>query len=119
MLNSPLRYEEESEQVAGKEQTEIGYLKLRYKLPGESKSTLLEQPISEVDRPEAGSELETDSRFAAAVAAFGQKLRGQTALSDFTYKHIADLAESNRGNDGHGHRSNFIQLVRLTEALSE
>ena len=119
VLNSPLRYRNQTEPRAVKIKPEIGYLKLRYKLPGETKSKLLERPVLETDKPDAGSALETDSRFAAAVAAFGQKLRGQTAVSDFTYEQIADLAESNRGDDKNGHRTNFTQLTRLTAALAE
>ena len=55
--------------------------------------------------------------FAAAVAAFGQKLRGGTYLEDFSYTDIAELARQSRGNDPHGYRSEFIQLVSLAETL--
>ena len=119
VLNSPLRYGDDTPAPSEASTSEIGFLKLRYKLPGNSTSKLLEQPVLESDMPKAGSVLERDSQFAAAVAAFGQKLRGQPALSDFTYRQIADLAAANRGRDDHGHRTNFTQLVRLTEALAQ
>lgn len=119
VLNSPLRYDDGAQVQSQGSKNEIGYLKLRYKLPGESNSKLLQQPVLESDVPKVGSSLESDSRFAAAVAAFGQKLRGHTALSDFSYRQIADLASSNRGDDKFGHRTNFIQLVRLTESLAQ
>ncbi len=55
--------------------------------------------------------------FAAAVAAFGQKLRGGTFLEDFSYTDIAELARQSRGDDPHGYRSEFMQLVSLAETL--
>ena len=55
--------------------------------------------------------------FAAAVAAFGQKLRGGTYLENFSYNDIAELARQSRGNDPHGYRSEFMQLVGLAETL--
>ncbi|MEM7290487.1 MAG: VWA domain-containing protein, partial [Pseudomonadota bacterium] len=96
-LTEPLRYGDENEVATDGTSHEIGYLKLRYKLPGDSKSTLMERAIVTADWPESGSELDRDSRFAAAVAAFGQKLRGNSALDEFSYQQIADLAASNRG----------------------
>ncbi|HEX6929747.1 MAG TPA: VWA domain-containing protein, partial [Gammaproteobacteria bacterium] len=62
-------------QVPHPDDAELAWLKLRYKLPGETHSRLIEQPV------QLGAELplantNADFRFAAAVAAFGQKLRG-------------------------------------------
>ena len=53
--------------------TELAFLKLRYKLPGHAASTLLSQAIAAPAGQEGASER---LRFAAAVAAFGQYLRG-------------------------------------------
>mgnify|MGYP001818576326 CR=1 FL=1 len=55
--------------------------------------------------------------FAAAVAAFGQKLRGGTYLEDFSYDDIEELARQSRGDDPHGYRSEFMQLVSLAQTL--
>ena len=60
-----------------------------------------------------------DMRFAAAVAAVGQKLRGDIQLEDFTYAEAIALASGARGEDEHGYRAEFIQLVRLMENLEE
>src|SRR5690606_39079555 len=49
---------------------EYGYLKLRYKLPGEDTSRLISQPIG-IDTATTQGELR-EARFAAAVAGFAQ-----------------------------------------------
>ncbi len=60
-----------------------------------------------------------DQRFAVAVAAFGQRLRGEKELSDFSYVEIAKLANSARGADAEGYRAEFVKLVRMTESLNQ
>jgi len=58
-------------------------------------------------------------RFATAVAAVGQKLRGDTQLADFSYEDAIKLATEAKGKDEHGYRAEFIQLVRLADTLSD
>ncbi len=55
--------------------------------------------------------------FAAAVAAFGQILRGGKYLNDYSYADIAQLAANARGKDMQGYRSEFMQLVNLAGTL--
>ena len=50
-----------------------------------------------------------DMAFAVAVAAFGQKLRGDTRLGTFDYPDIARLA----GPQSNYWRQEFMQLARL------
>lgn len=50
-----------------------------------------------------------DMAFAVAVAAFGQKLRGDTRLSAFGYDDIARLAGEQRSY----WRQEFVELVEL------
>jgi Ca-activated chloride channel family protein len=47
--------------------------------------------------------------FAIAVAAFGQKLRGDSRLGSFTFADIARLA----GPQGNYWRQEFVELARL------
>ncbi len=94
---------------------ELGFLKLRYKLPGQTASTLLSQAIATTTGQESASER---LRFAAAVAAFGQYLRGGTALNGFTLADIVTLASGAKGEDASGYRAEFIGLVKLAQALS-
>ncbi|SFV27433.1 Ca-activated chloride channel family protein [Devosia crocina] len=90
---------------------EIAFLKMRYKLPGESVSQLIEQPvtadISHDDIALAGP----DAQFAAAVAAFGQKLKGSVYGSTMSWDEIRALAQAGRGEDQGGYRAEFIRLV--------
>lgn len=89
---------------------EYGYLKMRYKLPGENTSSLLETPIA-VNGP-VSEILNREMHFAAAVAAFAQRLRGVSDLRGFDYRQIAELAQAHRGEDPYGYRAEFVQLVR-------
>jgi Ca-activated chloride channel family protein len=60
-----------------------------------------------------------DQRFAVAVAAFGQRLRGEQQVADYSYADIAELANGARGTDSEGYRAEFVKLVRMTEALNK
>ena len=97
-------------------ENELAHLRIRYKLPNESESKLIQAPIMDSGINARG----TDSfNFAAAVAAFGQKLRGGTYLGNFDYEDIENLARKSRGNDPQGYRSEFMQLVTLAESLDQ
>jgi len=93
---------------------ELAYLRIRYKLPDESESKLIQAPVMDSGINARGGD---SFNFAAAVAAFGQKLRGGTFLEDFDYDDIEDLARRSRGSDPNGYRSEFMQLVNLAKTL--
>ncbi len=93
---------------------ELAYLRIRYKLPNESESKLIQAPVMDSGINAHGGD---SFNFAAAVAAFGQKLRGGTFLEDFGYDDIEDLARRSRGSDTNGYRSEFMQLVNLAKTL--
>ena len=94
------------------ETAEYGFLKMRYKLPGEKQSKLLSKAIV-VDSAETHSaELKSSVDFATAVAAFGQMLKGSSFIQSFSYDEIIKLAQANKGEDEFGYRTEFIQLVR-------
>ena len=57
-------------------------------------------------------------RFAAAVAAFAQQLRGGDFIGNFDYADVVALARSARGDDPFGYRGEFLSLVNLAESLS-
>jgi Ca-activated chloride channel family protein len=97
--------------------TEIAFLKMRYKLPESDVSQLIEQPVTpEVVYGDIG-EVSDDMRFAAAVAAFGQKLKGSDYGNAMSWSQIADLARSGKGEDESGYRAEFIQLIKTTSLL--
>ncbi|MEL6746109.1 MAG: YfbK domain-containing protein, partial [Pseudomonadota bacterium] len=95
----------------------IGFLKMRYKLPGETKSKLVEQAVK-TGQVQDFDKAAADVRFSVAVAAFGQKLRGQSALNDLDFDVINAMAADSRGEDRAGHRSEFSKLVRLAASLT-
>ena len=90
---------------------------MRYKLPDSDVSQLIEQPVTADlaygDIADAGA----DQKFAAAVAAFGQKLKGSDYGQALGWDDIAALAQAGRGADESGYRAEFIQLVRTAALL--
>jgi Ca-activated chloride channel family protein len=96
---------------------ELAFLKLRYKLPGASTSQLVQREIKHSELRSA-SATSTDFRFAAAVAAFGQRLRGGDQLGGFDYKAIETLAQGARGKDPRGERAEFLSLIGLAAGLA-
>ncbi len=104
-----------SEEFASKK---FAYVKIRHKLPKASTSTLQTFPVGRAQESSLRRSTD-DMRFAAAVAAVGQKLRGDTQLADFSYDEAIKLASSAKGEDENGYRAEFIQLVRLMKNLEE
>ncbi len=93
---------------------EIANLKLRYQQPGGSPSRLIERPIRrEQLRGDAGPDL----RFAAAVAAFADLLRGGRNIEGWDAARIRQLATSGTGKDRDGERREFIDLVDRADRL--
>jgi Ca-activated chloride channel family protein len=98
---------------------ELGYLKLRYKNPGEQTSKLIKQVLSKKQLLTKAKLPSKSMGFAAAVAGFAQQLRGGKYLENFSYQQIIDLAQSSKGEDKRGIRGEFLQLVSLAELLSQ
>jgi Ca-activated chloride channel family protein len=105
--------QETSQQQTSAHADELAQLRIRYKLPAEKSSRLIETAIlsGEVNQ-QPGTE-SPDFRFAAAVAAFGQKLRGGEYLGTLCWDDIRKLASQARGSDPFGYRGEFLQLVSL------
>ncbi|WP_170461505.1 vWA domain-containing protein [Ruegeria arenilitoris] len=109
--NAPLRY---GNTAPASGSDEIGYFKLRYKTPGDTRSQLIEQPILD------GQGRQTDDvRFSVAIAGFGQLLRGGTYLSDWSYDDAIAMGNTARGSDPFGYRAEAVTLMRLAQSLSK
>lgn len=117
-LVDPLRYQTEPKSAA-RPATELAYVKLRYKLPGESSSRLIERAVTEADVRTDMAEASPDVRFSIAAAAFGQLLRGDIHVGGFGYADVAALADPARGRDRLGYRAEFLQLVRMAGGLRD
>ncbi len=96
---------------------EYAFLKLRYKLPDQDVSTRITVPVTTEMEKASISELPDDYRFAAGVAAFGQKLRHDPSVDRYGYDAIVQLANGARGADPFGYRGEFVNLVRIAETL--
>ncbi|WP_196260460.1 vWA domain-containing protein [Pelagibacterium limicola] len=113
----PLRYGENAAAPALGEDDEFGFLKIRYKAPDSEVSQLIEAPIPVAGQYRAIADAPQDMRFATAVAAFGQKLRGSGHLAAMSWDDIRALALFARGEDASGRRSEFLRLVDIAASL--
>jgi Ca-activated chloride channel family protein len=111
----PLRYQQ-AEKATGK-QGELALLRIRYKAPQQSSSRLLEIPIEAQGKAPLIAQASEDLRFAAAVAAFAQQLKGAQYTGEFDLAASAELARSGKGEDRFGLRGEFVQLVELAQSL--
>ncbi len=111
-----LRYEARTDELRP-HTNELAFLRLRYKQPDSDTSKRLEYPILRETIIDTDN---TDARyrFAAAVAAFGQLLRGGQYMQDFGFEEVLQLARSARGEDAFGYRGEFLGLVSLAQSLT-
>ena len=97
---------------------EIGFVQVRYKLPGQSNSRLIQKVVSNVGSGSVSATAPEATRWAMAVAAFSQRLRGDPWMSaSFKNAAILELAQGARGDDPYGERAAFVQMVRAADGL--
>jgi len=109
---SDRRYTDNRRAAGGRQDGEMAFVRLRYKLPDGNTSRLIERPVAaplldHAARPSG------DTAFVTAVAAFGQKLRGDTRLATSTMPISAGWRYS-----GRLWRQEFLKLTELAEAGS-
>ena len=92
-------------------------MRLRYKQTDSDTSNLIEQTLRRDEIVELNAASDA-LQFAAAVAAFGQQLRGGDYLEDFGYADIRELALMGRADDRFGYRGEFVSLVNLADSLA-
>ncbi len=112
----PLRYGTQPKNEGAKPE-ELAFLRLRYKAPDGDTSKLMETPLHQRDILPSFDQASTDLRFAAAVAGFGQRLRGGRHTANLDYAAIKQLAQSALGDDRWGYRGEFMQLVDQARSL--
>jgi Ca-activated chloride channel family protein len=115
-LIAPGRYE--TGEGAGGETAfadEYAFLKIRYKLPDQDRSTLITTPVTRGHETVPES---LEARWATAVAAFGQLLKGGKYTGSYGYDDVIALAQGAKGEDRFGYRAEFINLVRLARGAS-
>jgi Ca-activated chloride channel homolog len=110
----PLKYQKQ--QPAVNSSDELMTVKLRYKQPDASKSQLLVAAVK--NAPVPFEQATSDFQFASSVAAFGMLLRGSEYLQGTNYASILKIASTTRGQDKHGYRGEFIELVTAAGRLA-
>ncbi len=111
--SDPLRY---AKSLLGADKShELGLLKLRYKQPNETASQLIQTPLT---RSMIGATASPRLRFAAAVAAYADLLRGGSHMGNFGWNDVAKLANGTGGVDRFGYRAEFVQLIAKARAVT-
>ncbi len=92
---------------------EIAHLRLRYKLPGQDRSRLIETPVlaSQVNGTPSES-----LRLASAVAGFADALRGGSRMDGWSLDAIIQSAAAAKGRDPNGERAELVALMKLAQA---
>ncbi|OFN61290.1 hypothetical protein HMPREF2541_06730 [Eikenella sp. HMSC061C02] len=96
--------------------SEYAFINLRYKLPGQSNSILINRPVAVGSKPLAQGSNAT--RQAVAAAAFGELLRGGKYSGNFGWPQTLELARNAQFPDRHGLRRQFVQLIEKAQQLS-
>ncbi|MEO1488558.1 MAG: YfbK domain-containing protein, partial [Pseudomonadota bacterium] len=109
---APRRYEDKTPATATKLKGEAAHIKLRYKLPGGTRSKLIDTVVMSSDLAKA-QKPRGDFAFAASVAAFGQLLRGDELMGEFGFDDIGTLA----GSQQNYWRQEFLQLNALAAGM--
>jgi Ca-activated chloride channel family protein len=113
----PLKYQKRTDLTEAAASDELLTVKLKYKKPDDEKSQqALEYPIKD-----AGNEFgkaSADFKFAAAVASFGMLLRDSAHKGTTSFDAVIEIAQDGLGADGHGYRSDFVQLVHKAKAVA-
>ena len=95
---------------------EYAYVKVRYKLPGQSASKLIEQPVPARSIPLA--QADADTRLALAAASYAQQLRGGEYNGKLDWSAIEKMAAVTRARDPYGLIAEFRELVGIAKSLS-
>ncbi len=113
---SESRYQQPAPAASTGRGDEYAHINLRYKQPGQSQSILLSQPVPVTSKPLA--QASGDTRFAVAVAAYGQQLRGGQYNGKMGWGDIIRLAQQSAQPDPHGLRAEFVELLKVAQSLS-
>ena len=105
------RYDANRPAPAASTGSEMAFVKLRYKIPGNETSKLIERPVA-ASLMQSARAPSGDMAFVTSVAAFGQHLRGDKYLNGYSYGQIGALAPASENY----WRSEFARLVKLADS---
>ncbi|MGB3808356.1 MAG: VWA domain-containing protein [Erythrobacter sp.] len=109
---APRRYEDRPTSEAERRMAEAAHVKLRFKLPDGETSRLVDRVVASDALMDAQAP-RGDFAFAAAVAAYGQLLRGDELMKDFTHVDVGELA----GRQSNFLRQEFVELNALAGSM--
>jgi Ca-activated chloride channel family protein len=110
-----LRYATPEPRTAAGQSSELGFVKIRYKLPKSDTSRLLTTPIGRSVEFARFEDAPRDARYAASVAGFAELLRGGRHSGALSFDDVLRMATAARGEDAFGYRSEFLQMVRAAK----
>ncbi len=108
------RYQKAPAASGGK--NEYAFVKVRYKLPGQSTSKLIEQAVPAVSIPL--TQADANTRLALAAASYAQALRGGEYNGKLDWDAIEQMAKQAKGKDPFGLQEEFVELVKIAKSLS-
>lgn len=111
-----LKYLQPNKAVSSANGGELLTVKLRYKEPNENTSKLLS--IGLIDKGNSIDAASENLRFAASVAEWGLLLRNSRYKGTANFNKLLATANSTRGNDLKGYRTEFVELIGKTKNLS-
>ncbi len=112
----PLKYQTPAKEDIKPSSSKLLTVKLRYKAPDGNESQLLEVPLTAPQIPSFET-ASADFQFAAAVAAFGMKLRGSPDAGDLNWSDIQQIARRSLGEDPGSYRAEFLTLIEKASHL--
>ncbi len=110
-----LKYQGKPQPAEAAGSGELLTLKLRYKLPEQDESQLIEIAVKDEDTEFNAADREF--QFASAVAGFGMLLRDSQYAGNWNYDAVHKVAASATGEDTYGLRKEFLEIVRLAQSL--
>jgi Ca-activated chloride channel family protein len=100
-------------------QSELAFVRLAYKPAGAAQSRRIDHPVRASDVAASAAAATPDQRFAAAVAALGQRLRGAPELGGYGLDEIASLARSALGEGASPDWRGFLALVENAKQMRQ
>ncbi|MFC1395105.1 VWA domain-containing protein [Acinetobacter junii] len=113
--NSDSRYQA-STKIDASKKTEYAFVNLRYKLPNQDKSILLNQAVQLGSKPL--EKANSDTRFAIAVASYAQQLKGGQYNGAMGWDQIIQLGQQSTQPDPYQMRAEFVELAKIAKNLS-
>ncbi|MAG55318.1 MAG: hypothetical protein CMJ83_03420 [Planctomycetes bacterium] len=105
----PLKYQNNPGLSQAALTDELLTVKIRYKKLEDTFSVRFDLPVKSSDRSFDAASI--DLRFASAVCAFGLLLRDSAYKGSATWEGILEVAKGAKGEDTHGDRQGFLDLV--------